>query len=63
MNLIPAVASYALQGQAVNIPNAPAEGEVVRMTVGEERTFIGVGETDAEGMLKPRRLVRTHDQQ
>lgn len=63
VNLIPAVASYALQGQAVNIPNAPAEGEVVRMTVGEERTFIGVGETDAEGMLKPRRLVRTHDQQ
>ncbi|MDD1783914.1 tRNA pseudouridine(55) synthase TruB [Enterovibrio sp. ZSDZ35] len=62
VNLIPAVASYALQGQAVQIPNAPAEGEVVRMTVGEDRTFIGVGETDADGRLKPRRLVRTHDQ-
>ncbi|NGN99440.1 tRNA pseudouridine(55) synthase TruB [Grimontia sp. S25] len=61
VNLLPVVASYALQGQAVQIPNAPAEGEVVRVTMGEDNTFIGVGEIDAEGMLKPRRLVRTHD--
>ncbi|CZF84823.1 tRNA pseudouridine synthase B [Grimontia celer] len=61
VNLLPVVASYALQGQAVQIPNAPAEGEVVRVTMGEDNAFIGVGEIDAEGMLKPRRLVRTHD--
>ncbi|KKD60953.1 tRNA pseudouridine synthase B [Grimontia sp. AD028] len=61
VNLLPVVASYALQGQAVQIPNAPAEGEVVRVTMGEDNTFIGVGEIDAEGMLKPRRLVRAHD--
>ncbi|MEZ8143749.1 tRNA pseudouridine(55) synthase TruB [Enterovibrio norvegicus FF-33] len=56
VNLLPAVASYALQGQAVQASNAPTEGQV-RMTVGEERTFIGVGEIDADGMVAPRRLV------
>ncbi|SKA43398.1 tRNA pseudouridine(55) synthase TruB [Enterovibrio nigricans] len=61
VNLLPAVASYALQGQAVQVPNAPTEGQV-RMTVGEDRTFIGVGEVDADGMVAPRRLVRTHQQ-
>lgn len=62
VNLLPVVASYALQGQSVQIPNAPAEGEVLRMTVGDDHTFIGVGEIDADGMLKPRRLVRTSQQ-
>lgn len=62
VNLLPVVASYALQGQSVQIPNVPAEGEVLRMTVGDDHTFIGVGEIDADGMLKPRRLVRTSQQ-
>ncbi|WP_407332259.1 tRNA pseudouridine(55) synthase TruB [Enterovibrio sp. 27052020O] len=61
VNLLPAVASYALQGQAVQASNAPSEGQV-RMTVGEERTFIGVGEIDADGLVAPRRLVNARPQ-
>ncbi|OOF26735.1 MULTISPECIES: tRNA pseudouridine(55) synthase TruB [Salinivibrio] len=56
INLLPVVASYALQGQAVQVPNAPTEG-YVRLTAGEERQFIGVGEIDADGLVAPRRLV------
>ncbi|MBE1277522.1 tRNA pseudouridine(55) synthase TruB [Enterovibrio baiacu] len=61
VNLLPAVASYVLQGQAVQAANAPSEGQV-RMTMGEERTFIGVGEIDADGMIAPKRLVKIRQQ-
>ncbi|MDD1794103.1 tRNA pseudouridine(55) synthase TruB [Enterovibrio makurazakiensis] len=57
VNILPTVASYVLQGQAVQAANAPAEGQV-RMTMGEERTFIGVGEIDADGLIAPKRLVK-----
>lgn len=56
VNIPQVVASYLLQGQAVQVPDAPMEGQV-RMTVGEDRTFIGVGEIDADGLVAPRRLV------
>ncbi|MFD2179861.1 tRNA pseudouridine(55) synthase TruB [Veronia pacifica] len=56
VNLLPVVSSYVMQGQAVQVPTAPDSG-FVRMTVGEERTFIGVAEIDADGMVAPRRLV------
>ncbi len=61
VNLLPAVASYVLQGQAVQAANAPSEGQA-RMTMGEERTFIGVGEIDADGMIAPKRLVKIRQQ-
>ncbi|MEZ8081331.1 tRNA pseudouridine(55) synthase TruB [Enterovibrio norvegicus] len=61
VNLQPDVASYVLQGQAVQAANAPSEGQV-RMTMGEERTFIGVGEIDADGMIAPKRLVKIRQQ-
>ena len=57
VNLIPVVASYAMQGQAVQIPNAPIDG-FVRMTVGESQRFIGVGEIDQDGLVAPRRLIQ-----
>ncbi|MDO2947594.1 tRNA pseudouridine(55) synthase TruB [Aeromonas simiae] len=57
VNLLPAVAAYVNQGQAVQVAGAPQEGQV-RMTVGPEREFIGVGEIDEEGRVAPRRLVR-----
>ncbi|WP_434356709.1 tRNA pseudouridine(55) synthase TruB [Parasalinivibrio latis] len=55
-NLIPVVAGYFLQGQPVQVPNAPREG-FVRVTTGDESKFIGVGEIDADGLVAPRRLV------
>lgn len=57
VNLLPAVAAYVNQGQAVQVAGAPQSGQV-RMTVGPEHEFIGVGEIDDDGRVAPRRLVR-----
>ncbi|PSJ45915.1 tRNA pseudouridine(55) synthase TruB [Zobellella taiwanensis] len=57
VNLSELVAGYLLQGQAVQVAGAPLDG-FVRMTVGEEHRFIGVGEIDDDGKVAPRRLVR-----
>lgn len=57
VNLSELVAGYLLQGQAVQVAGAPLDG-YVRMTVGEEHRFIGVGEIDDDGKVAPRRLVR-----
>ncbi len=56
VNIIPVVATYVMQGQAVQVPNAPIAGSV-RITLGEERRFIGVGEIDDAGLVAPKRLV------
>jgi tRNA pseudouridine55 synthase len=45
----------------VQVAGAPQSGQV-RMTVGPEREFIGVGEIDDEGRVAPKRLVRYHDE-
>ena len=57
VNMSAVVASYVTQGQAVQVSQGPATG-LVRMTVGDEREFIGVGEMDDDGKVAPRRLVR-----
>ncbi|WP_150137881.1 tRNA pseudouridine(55) synthase TruB [Candidatus Enterovibrio escicola] len=56
VNLSDLVACSVRHGQAVHAPNIPYEG-LVRMTVGGERTFIGVGVIDTDGMVEPCRLV------
>lgn len=61
VNMLAAVAAYVNQGQAVQVAGAPQSGQV-RMTVGPEREFIGVGEIDDEGRVAPKRLVRYHDE-
>ncbi|WP_445397363.1 tRNA pseudouridine(55) synthase TruB [Zobellella sp. An-6] len=57
INLSELVAGYLLQGQAVQVAGAPQEG-FVRLTVGPEHRFVGVGEIDDDGKVAPRRLVR-----
>ena len=57
VNMSELVAGYINQGQAVQVSGAPTEGQV-RMTVGEQRLFIGVGEIDDDGKVAPKRLVR-----
>lgn len=57
VNMSAVVASYVTQGQAVQVAQVPTTG-FVRMTVGDEREFIGVGEIDDDGKVAPRRLVR-----
>ncbi|WCE29165.1 tRNA pseudouridine(55) synthase TruB [Vibrio sp. SCSIO 43137] len=60
VNMIPDLADMILHGQPVQVFGAPAEG-VVRMTSGEEKTFIGVGEIDDDGKVAPKRLVVFRD--
>lgn len=56
VNMPELVASYALHGQPVQVANAPLEGRV-RMTMGDEKRFFGVGEIDDDGLVAPKRLV------
>ncbi|QCR34956.1 tRNA pseudouridine(55) synthase TruB [Nissabacter sp. SGAir0207] len=56
VNLLPTVASYVKQGQPVQAAQAPSEG-MVRITEGDERHFIGIGEIAEDGRVAPRRLV------
>ncbi|MBC7003707.1 tRNA pseudouridine(55) synthase TruB [Photobacterium sp. BZF1] len=57
VNIIPQIAIFVRNGNPVNAGRVPAEGTQVRITVGEEREFIGVGIIDREGMLAPKRVV------
>lgn len=56
VNLLPVVAGYVKQGQPVQVAGAPASG-MVRITEGEDRKFIGVGDIADDGRVAPRRLV------
>ncbi|WON77326.1 tRNA pseudouridine(55) synthase TruB [Serratia sp. UGAL515B_01] len=56
VNLLPAVAAYVKQGQPVQAASAPISG-LVRITEGETRKFIGIGEISDDGRVAPRRLV------
>ncbi|WP_127956487.1 tRNA pseudouridine(55) synthase TruB [Serratia microhaemolytica] len=59
VNLLPSVAAYVKHGQGVQVARAPASG-LVRMTEGEQRQFIGIGEIGDDGRVMPRRLVVEH---
>ena len=54
-------AAFLMQGQAILVPNMPSEG-LVRMTIGEEREFVGVGHIDKDGKVAPKRLVNYETQ-
>lgn len=56
VNMPEVVASYALHGNPVQVANAPVDGRV-RMTLGDEHRFFGVGEIDDDGRVAPKRLV------
>lgn len=60
VNLIPELTDMVQHGQPVQVFGAPLEGSV-RMTSGEEKTFIGVGEIDDDGRIAPKRLVVFRD--
>jgi tRNA pseudouridine55 synthase len=56
VNMIAELADMVQHGQPVQVFGAPSEGQV-RMTSGEERLFLGVGEIDDDGKVAPKRLV------
>lgn len=57
VNIDQTTASYVMHGQPVLVTNSPSEGQV-RITVGTEKEFIGIGEINDDGLVAPKRLVR-----
>ncbi len=62
VNLIPELADMVQHGQPVQVSGAPTEGSL-RLTMGEERLFIGVGEMNNDGKIAPKRLVVFRDEE
>ncbi|EGQ8519027.1 TPA: tRNA pseudouridine(55) synthase TruB [Vibrio parahaemolyticus] len=62
VNLIPELADMVQHGQPVQVLGAPEQG-VLRLTMGEEHLFIGVGEMNDDGKIAPKRLVVFRDEE
>ncbi|EMV0266050.1 TPA: tRNA pseudouridine(55) synthase TruB [Vibrio parahaemolyticus] len=62
VNLIPELADMVQHGQPVQVLGAPEQG-ALRLTMGEERLFIGVGEMNDDGNIAPKRLVVFRDEE
>ncbi|MDB1123097.1 tRNA pseudouridine(55) synthase TruB [Vibrio algarum] len=62
VNLIPDLTHMIQHGQPVQVFGAPTDG-IVRMTSGEEKLFIGIGEIDDDGRVAPKRLVVFRDEE
>ncbi|HBN6203158.1 TPA: tRNA pseudouridine(55) synthase TruB [Vibrio parahaemolyticus] len=62
VNLIPELADMVQHGQPVQVLGAPEQG-ALRLTMGEERLFIGVGEMNDDGKIAPKRLVVFRDEE
>ncbi|MDU9592975.1 MULTISPECIES: tRNA pseudouridine(55) synthase TruB [Vibrio] len=60
VNFVPELADMVQHGQPVQVFGAPTEGSL-RLTMGEERLFIGVGEMNEDGKIAPKRLVVFRD--
>ncbi|MCF2153504.1 tRNA pseudouridine(55) synthase TruB [Photobacterium carnosum] len=63
VNVTAEVAVHVLHGNPVCAEVVPAEGTLVRITVGEAAEFIGVGTIDAKGMLAPKRVMANEQEQ
>lgn len=57
VNLIPELADMVQHGQPVQVLGAPELG-ALRLTMGEEHLFIGVGEMNDDGKIAPKRFSR-----
>ncbi|MBE3907930.1 tRNA pseudouridine(55) synthase TruB [Vibrio parahaemolyticus] len=62
VNLIPELADMVQHGQPVQVLGAPEQGPL-RLTMGEECLFIGVGEMNDDGKIAPKRLVVFRDEE
>jgi tRNA pseudouridine55 synthase len=57
VNLSEHTAYYLRQGQAVQVPRAPASGWV-KLFIGEKQ-FVGIGQIQPDGRVAPKRLINT----
>lgn len=55
-------ANYLKHGNPVMVAGAYSETELIKLTVGDEKRFIGVGYINDDGMVAPKRLVVEHDE-
>ncbi len=60
VNIPQALADYLLHGQALQIAGAPLD-EVFRLTIGEKRCFVGIGQVNDDGLVAPKRLIQSSD--
>ncbi|WP_435235235.1 tRNA pseudouridine(55) synthase TruB [Psychromonas sp. PT13] len=56
VNISDEMGEYVLHGQPVQVFGAP-DNTIVRITVGEAHTFIGVGQMNDDGLIAPKRLA------
>lgn len=56
VNITEEMGEYVLHGQPVQVFGAP-DNTIVRITVGEKQTFIGVGQMNDDGLIAPKRLA------
>jgi tRNA pseudouridine55 synthase len=52
---------YVMQGQAIQASGLKPD-ELVRITIGEERQFVGIGSMNDDGLLAPKRLIVLREQ-
>lgn len=61
VNVADTSAAYLMQGQAVRVVGLES-GKLVRITLGDERRFVGIGAMNDDGLLAPKRLIVIHDE-
>lgn len=61
VNVPEASAAYLMQGQAVRVAGLEAD-KLVRITLGAEQRFVGIGSMNEDGLLAPKRLIVIHDE-
>ncbi|EDP98930.1 tRNA pseudouridine(55) synthase TruB [Shewanella benthica] len=63
INLADSVKPYLMNGNPVQNPGGCEldEGELVRITIGEEHQFVGMGSINDDGLLAPKRLIVLRD--
>ena len=62
INVSDELAHYLMNGNPVQVANLPVD-ELVRITLGEAKQFVGIGQMNEDGLLAPKRLVVLHDEQ
>ncbi len=62
INVSDELAHYLMNGNPVQVANLPVD-ELVRITLGEAKQFVGIGQMNDDGLLAPKRLVVLHDEQ
>ncbi|MCE9679098.1 tRNA pseudouridine(55) synthase TruB [Shewanella sp. AS1] len=61
INVSQELAHYLMNGNPVQVANLPVD-ELVRITLGESRQFVGIGAMNDDGLLAPKRLVVLHQE-